>query len=249
MAKTKDMEAKAQVALAEPVTESTESVVDSVATTESTELTVQSAGETALANMSQDTVYMLADNVPAVRDEGKAVSASFKNRVRCAEVLAIGYAVRHYQIHRDSRPLSQVLTRIKTLSAPVKNALRHILPGAAFIKNGVSFAILFDLESEHIETVTLPDGKTIKRPAIYMAGFNQLMYAARMIAATPSDQWKYIDPVSAEWKKTFPLEKKHESMDIDAWRASIEKSLIKMGVEPSQAKAQAMNAKRVTKAD
>ena len=70
---------------------------------------------------------------------------------------------------RSSRPGASSRVRVTHASVENWDALRHILPGAAFIKNGASFAILFDMESEHVESFTLPDGKEIKRPAIYMA--------------------------------------------------------------------------------
>jgi hypothetical protein len=219
-----------------PATENaaTENAIES-AVTVATDHSVVARGNTAIANITGEQIDGMLAAAMAKRGELKAVNASGKNVIRALEVVSIAWGLHHLLTHHNKGKLSEVISKAKGLSAPIKNALRVIIP-ALKMSNGM---VTYDVEGDAVEFVTLDSGKVSIRPIVNKEALAVFMFQARRVALTPSTDWNQIDILSESWKATFPVESAMSiaMKDVVAWREKQVKALVKQGIAESAARA------------
>lgn len=212
-----------------PATDYTDSALP-----DSTAVTVANTNA-AIAAMGMADVSAIIDSTQTVKADTKTFVTSSKNFIRCGEVLSVAVALMHLTNHHNKESLRQVLVKAKGLSTPLRNALRVIIPCLTYEKG----IVMYDMESGHVDVVTLDNGKQSVRPRIDFDALDVLLFQARRVMLTPRDQWRMIDIVSESWKATFPTLDKVELLknDVQAWREKQIKAMVKNGFDESAARA------------
>lgn len=213
--------------------------------------TVDSATETTALPTAQSYTFnsvashtdSMLDSLGKVKNNLKEVSASAKNSIRCIELLLVCNGLDSLVNSYDKNTLSGILQKAKGLSAPIKNAIRKIVPAMQY-KGGL---ITFDIDGEHMTSVTTPSGKQKIVPVIDHDAFAYLCKIAnatltRAMAGKSKDNamsardFAAIDFVSDDWKATFPnLDPALTRLDVAAWREKQIKAMVKAGFAESAA--------------